>query len=610
MKEVLLSLEERGKVDEDVCMRFTVAAKVCLKQQQSDILIDAVTNHEVLLLHTGWELLPIICPYLVNTEERDDVSYENCVTLLELIAKVGKPKEIVLGLLEQIDRFLDYSVFLDFINPIQTALCRMETGFAKSLDIVLSTIYAHVKTIQLPGYETLAEEELLLMTQDPNYRRFEEIVVILMDFVSPFVFKVVQAKKDNNLNKNMLTIRRDIELYLLKLLDYPLVFLSLVDKDDNKDKLPTTFSTCAQQIMKYFEEMNTSFTNLIFYASNNNVKSKPSKQEGPVEEDASSAGDDVDSCLPEHGLACFAYLALSVQLCADQFPSIYSGQHVFQAASSYIINLLQRPQAYAVSKGLDLLNSTVHDVDDLSLPSKWLDSKDYMQIANLLITIMIRCPVDQLRKGAVSLLKPFIKKWEFKGRYQLLRKQLRESNHFGVAGYLIGILKDFVHETLQDTSSNSWFIGQHLVDLCQYVFDLPDGAESDILEQSDKIIAALNFLRYLTLRDKLEVNATGVWTHLNDLDEHYLQPLHKGLDLSIAHYELKLEEIQTKGAKKDDRLNVSVGGQDLPAMPVAQQKEVLKSAQFTFDLIASLLGRVGEVISTEKRMQKDPKLCS
>ncbi|XP_033099012.1 glomulin-like [Anneissia japonica] len=613
LENVLLSLEKNGRLDDDLCSLFLLAAKRCLEQQQSTALLDAVTKHEVLVEYTGWDLLPIVSPYLASdkVEERDEETHNNCVDIIQLIAKVGKPKEIVLGLLEQVDHFLDNMVYLDFINPLQIALCRLETGLELSLGLALSTVYAHVQTLKLPSYESLDEEELLLTTQDPDYRRLEETVTVLIDFVSPFVFKVVQAQKQDKdkLNNKTLIIKKDVELFLLKLLSYPLVFLSLVDTADendteNKPVNNSTFCTCTQQIMNYFEEMSTSFPNMIFYATTH----KPRRQEPATTEDRDASDEDGCTQLPPHGLACFAYLVLSVRLGEDHFPSIYSGQHVFQACVPYVVTLLERPQAYAVQKGLDLLSSTVGDIDHLSLPSMWLGKKGFTDVADNLLKIMIHCPTEKLRKKAVSLLKPFMMQWEFKGRYQLLRKLLSEATHAGVEGFLIGILKDFVHETLlQGSPSNTWFVDQHLVDICQYVFDLPDGAESDILERSDKIISALNFLRYLLLRDKFEVNATGVWTHVDELDERFLQPLHSGLDLSKAHYDLKLKEVQKTGQTKDDRVSVTVGGQNLPTMPIAQQKEVLRSAQFTFDLIASLLGRAGEVISMEKRTQKYSK---
>ena len=36
--------------------------------------------------------------------------------------QVGKPKEMLLGLLELIDRFLDDSVYRDFLHPLQTGM--------------------------------------------------------------------------------------------------------------------------------------------------------------------------------------------------------------------------------------------------------------------------------------------------------------------------------------------------------------------------------------------------------------------------------------------------------------------------------------------------------
>ena len=59
-----------------------------------------------------------------------------------------------------------------------------------------------------------------------------------------------------------------------------------------------------------------------------------------------------------------------------------------------------------------------------------------------------------------------------------------------------------------------------------------------------RILAALNLLRYLLLRDPISKNQTGVWSGLDDVESVYLAQLHTGLDLSRAHYDQRLKQVR------------------------------------------------------------------
>ncbi|KAJ8039234.1 Glomulin [Holothuria leucospilota] len=154
--------------------------------------------------------------------------------------------------------------------------------------------------------------------------------------------------------------------------------------------------------------------------------------------------------------------------------------------------------------------------------------------------------------------------------------------------------------------SNTWFVAGHLRQIYTAIFHLPQGSQTDLLEESDKIIASLNFLRYLLLRDPKDVDATGIWSVLEQTDKGYLSELITGLELSRIHYKQRADDLldekkRAKKAKDAETLSVSVGGQEIGKMPFEQQMQVLTSAQFTFDLMQSLLGRVNEIISAEAR---------
>ena len=69
---------------------------------------------------------------------------------------------------------------------------------------------------------------------------------------------------------------------------------------------------------------------------------------------------------------------------------------------------------------------------------------------------------------------------------------------------------------------------------------LSNGTETDLLEVSDEIMASLNFLICMLIRDK--ENVLKIWNIIEDLENNFLKPLDKGLSMSRAHYKLKLDE--------------------------------------------------------------------
>ena len=119
---------------------------------------------------------------------------------------------------------------------------------------------------------------------------------------------------------------------------------------------------------------------------------------------------------------------------------------------------------------------------------------------------------------------------------------------------------------------------------------LKNGAETDLLEVNDEIIASLNLLIALLLRDK-QNDIFGLWDLVPDLTKNYLEPLSQGLSLSRAHFKLKLQE------PKSAQVTLMVGGQVLPEMSPEQKNQVIHSALNTFDMTELVLCRLNDVIA-------------
>lgn len=170
--------------------------------------------------------------------------------------------------------------------------------------------------------------------------------------------------------------------------------------------------------------------------------------------------------------------------------------------------------------------------------------------------------------------------------------------------FIIQNIKNQIDISFKKAYTNKWFTGPHLISLLDLVLSLPEGAETDLLQHSDRIMASLNLLRYLVIKDNENDNQTGVWTELGKIENNFLKPLHMGLNMSKAHYEAEIKNSQENSQerqKSKELCSLTVGGEEMPNMPPEMQLQVLHSALFTFDLIESVLARVEELIEIKTK---------
>ncbi|XP_013909100.1 PREDICTED: glomulin isoform X1 [Thamnophis sirtalis] len=135
------------------------------------------------------------------------------------------------------------------------------------------------------------------------------------------------------------------------------------------------------------------------------------------------------------------------------------------------------------------------------------------------------------------------------------------------------------------------------------VLSLPEGAETDLLQHSDRIMASLNLLRYLFIKDKEDDNKTCVWTELYKIESNFLKPLHTGLNMSRAHYEAEIkrkkENKKAEPHSSKQPLTQLITKAKMSGITKDMELQALHSALFTFDLMESVLARVEELIENK-----------
>lgn len=201
------------------------------------------------------------------------------------------------------------------------------------------------------------------------------------------------------------------------------------------------------------------------------------------------------------------------------------------------------------------------------------------------------------RQDALKVLRLYLLKFEVAARFFLIRHIMNTSNHKGLIGYLTTFYKDIIFESL--SSPSNFIKGPNFKNiLFKHICKLDKGVESDISESSDQIIAALNFLFGLLLRD--QSNVTGIKDTLPELEKGFLADLRKALDLSRAHFKAELDRVRFgKEEEKNLDHSIEILNDNKPLEEVSSEKKIqmLHSALSVFDLIDYHLARVNDLIA-------------
>jgi len=167
----------------------------------------------------------------------------------------------------------------------------------------------------------------------------------------------------------------------------------------------------------------------------------------------------------------------------------------------------------------------------------------------------VYCTSRGVRQQAYRLFQQYFAAFDPFGKYDVLQHLLHEIPSDTLVGHAITELKQCIFiasdktHRLHEGGFEECFLGDPATRLILKVCHLEHGETAAIWENSDRIIAALNMLRFLLLRSKMEPRI-GMAQLFPQIEKGMLHPLRKGLDLSKAHYELKLKELNDPHSKE------------------------------------------------------------
>lgn len=573
----------------------------------------------------AWDIVPRVCSYLTKeTHDKTPEVVDTAETVLIKLSEKCKAKEVMLVLLEQADSFKDDIKFTTLLPAIQKCLLMIPTKRGHSIAVALETLYAHIAALPLPEDQVLEGDQRKLYENDDDVRRINLLIKALTKFVKPLCENLSYHENEGHVKHKDRVEQRELIKYMLKFFTRP---LGHVDMTYNGEKVKNEGRLNAEALMEIMPLLHADYVSLVRGLSDENFhimqrkkdlikKQEEQEARGDIPEDMDDY--DVDEVYSELGFAVLIYLALGEGLGMENFPQVYTAKYLFEFILPFVKILLGASEQHSMitEKGVRLLSAALGRVSDESLSADILEWELLGEVVGLLINVMIHNQNKDIRTSAVQILPLWLKKFDQKGRHKSFYFLLVKEGHPGLVGYSIQMLKNEIDGALSMANPSEYFTGNHLEKLLNLVFLLPYGEKTDLLDQSDRIMAALNILRYIILRDKPSENNTGVWSYVTRVEETFLEPIRKGLDISRAHYELELTKLkdgtseflekdkEKKGKKKGQpQVSLNVAGQNVPDLTPKQQQQVFQMALHTFDMIQSVLVRVNELIPQQRKAE-------
>ena len=537
------------------------------------------------LQENAWDLIPPLvevatedninqCPQVVHT----------CSKLLsDPVAFHGKPKEVIISILEQCEHSGASIKFRHCLPAIETSLIKLNAkGASLTWPWALHTLIGHVNSLDLPDLPELdAGNDRLALEHDQAYaerlKMVEEIATLLKSLVKKY-----QSEFEEVCNIDYaLKIKGCIMWSCILLLARPLAIMnvSVTAKGDSSNA-----KIISDELMQILNHL--CFNQLTIVDHNNFCHQF---KQTPLE-------DDNKIHLWAVGIASVFFNHLAFGISDIPIPACYEPLFVLNKLLSPICISLDyqtgtSSEYLRLEKALILCQALTRRIPSNTIPSDIMEMPQHSLLLARLYQIIVYHTMSSIRKMAFAVYNiyfdTFAAAQDSQGRSLkfLVLHAFEKANHSGIIAHAIGKFKNAILKGFAPD-----IIGGELNKLVKKFCHLKNGAETDLLEVNDEIIASLNLLIALLLRDK-QNDIFGLWDLVPDLTKNYLEPLSQGLSLSRAHFKLKLQE------PKSAQVTLMVGGQVLPEMSPEQKNQVIHSALNTFDMTELVLCRLNDVIA-------------
>lgn len=562
-----------------------------------------------LLREISMDLYNDVCKEYLTEEvyKKDEALFHCADELLKTMVAYAPAEEMLMELLELVEENECECVFTSSLRAMQVVLLRLGDRKSLSLEWALDSIWTRLAMLPEPPYLYAGydEKQKCLLEQDEEVQNILMHYITLGLFYDPLIADICsKPRREDEIFRNCKAAnRRNIMCcFLIDVLGKP---FALLDLTNNEEKKTNTYSLqCARSLAQGITKcLVDPFFLLSFVETKFRWKKRLDEDVGIHDNSLANVFLSHDK-LPLDSLAIYYYLIVAEGMCADKVPMVYNPLYLCESGI-YLAQELLTPNHPALhDKALKLVDKLLSNLGKRRIPSSDLDLEIHKSFCKSMCQLVGFSSQTHVRQHGVQVLKQYILVFDDEGKYLILKNLMASTTHHGLCGYLATMYKDLVAEALKSSTAPlpQSFAGRDFRSIfLQIICKLPQGVETDLIENSDKIISTLNALRYFAIKDC--ENRTGFWSFAKDIDIQYTTPLRKALDLSEAHYKAELKKVEEGRDSVDmeqlKMLDIAIendkngGGLDFQ-LDRGKKIELLNQNLCTFDLIRSLLGRVCE----------------
>jgi hypothetical protein len=541
---------------------------------------------------SSWDLATLFCNYLNKTADETQPAPSTqtleCIRelSLDLCQNYGNPKEIFLVFLENSEAFLVSDTNFTFLIDVMKCIFkRLEnTNFAStSLELALRELNKYLKKVNsqqscekfldfveeffsISSLNPLLTETLLNQFDQPlAVQFFAQLPAENWDSLPIFsLFKRVWSR--------IVTLNKDVVKLILALENDLKIQNSYDPEEDNDLEL--------RKEPKYAYKITETSANLFFY------------------------------------FTLYAASTHNLFNHVSSFPLVYDNFYLLKNLLPISLRLLLvNEQICYTHMGLFTIDYFIARINIKTLDAMCIgEIKIVAESMDALFRLVIYSTFETIRKKSLQTVETYFKRLNREARYEFLKHFLnvysgdQTLNNYLVA-YLIYLFKEELNECFTQ-SDEFYFVSNtnRFKSLFDLIVVLKENDTCDIMQESSRIVACLNMLRFILLRDQFD--RTNVFKLLEtnrflDYLEKSTQVAKKRNEFEYNNLKFLLNEDRTKSCHKAENsipcFEVKTNLNESIMEPTNdERKKSLESALQKCDLIECLRVRINEIIRERK----------
>lgn len=586
------------------------------KSQDALQLIENAEN-ETNVIDNCSELINTVVNYLTDQNLAQNFELHNaCEKILIKIATLGNESDVVFGLLEIIDSTETDNTVVSVLKALQALLLKQPYQNSRALEWILNSIqqYATELPLSIQLRNRLDDEEEQLLEEEDEVKRIVSFYIFMIKFYEPILERIIENEPASisHFRNNGLTQRNILACFIIQLFGVPFAYLDLSDPTSNaKSEKGVTLTNvytrqCVTSLVQHLTKLIVNPLQLIVYGHRRALWPYVFSESDDPEKYSGMPLDIflLDAKVSLTSLAVMFYAIFVENLFEERKPKIYRCVYLLEMGLYFATDLLSGTEETLHTKGIRLAAKLLQNLHDEQLEDDTLDLDIHKKFATKLIEVLDSTQVRRNSQLGVDLLQKYIAKFKtINAKYFHIQHLLENTTNNKIRSLLVTIYKNLVADQLNAADANlqpevSVFCrGEKLKWLLlNRICIMPRGVETDILQHNDLIMAALNMLRFIAIRDKK--NATQIWDYMNEIEEKFLKILRTSLDCTRAHYKLEEKRIQEK--KTGIECEVKIAGSEYMDMSEENQLRMLAIGRNTFDLIDNVLCHLIECIEAHR----------